>query len=121
MEYKIGDKYKPDQPIAAIPNIRMTWGVITAMVEDENGYLIEYDCGIEKGDVRNIFTDFVDKTKECAHCHKIKSYKEFYRSSTHPTGRQSWCIECTKEYKPKTKKCSKMRQNKTYYRILCLQ
>ncbi len=41
-----------------------------------------------------------EEVKECSRCNKVKPHSEFYRNRRDKTGRQSYCISCTKEYVP---------------------
>lgn len=71
MKYRIGDRYCPKQSVRAIPNVRRQWGVVTDIIEDKDGCLIEFDCGYKQGDVANIFTEFI-KTEDMEHTNPIQ-------------------------------------------------
>lgn len=40
-----------------------------------------------------------DEDKKCARCGRILPATHFYRKESAPDKRQSWCIECQKEYR----------------------
>lgn len=131
---KIGQIYSSkNQPVAPTLD-RRSWGTVTDILQTDNSFLIEADYGIVKGDSRNIFMDVLTKEefekytslhkKECAHYHIVKPFEKFYNSSSSPDGKQSWCKQCTKEYKktriPRRKKCSKcgeVKSSSEFYKV----
>lgn len=58
-EPKIGDLYKPREPVWPIPGVRGCIGVVTDVIRYEDTLMVEVDYGLKKGDPANIFIDVV--------------------------------------------------------------
>ncbi len=44
-----------------------------------------------------------EPVKECASCHRVKPHSAFYRNSRATDGRQSYCVDCSREYQQRRK------------------
>lgn len=59
--FKIGRPWRPIDPVCPIRDVRRSWGIISDVMETDECYFIEFDCGYERGNPQNIFVECIEK------------------------------------------------------------